>query len=220
MITFENVEVYNLMGAIRNMRNSWASWDKSDSGYILDHVLSDPNVSHPANVEKFYLGDADKKLATKLVKAGSDHAKFLRMILVSLDITAGNEWWKQADQYKIATASNSTSLMHLAGKRLLTEDDLSFDKPYSEGALRTLDHCNYLIKRWWDSGKKQGSPEWRDMQKGIAMGFVYRRGFTCNYQVLQNMYHSRKNHRLSEWKEFARWVESLPYAFLITGCEA
>mgnify|MGYP003557155340 CR=1 FL=1 len=211
MIKFENAKVYNFMGAIRNMRNSWESWDKIDSyedGYAT--------LIHPANVECFVLGEADKTLAIKLIKAGQDHAKFIRQIMVSVDITAGNEWWKEADTYKVGTVANSTSMMHTAGRRLLTEDDLSFDKPYSEAALKTLEHCNYLIQRWWDSGKKQGSPEWRDMQKGISMGFVYKRGLTCNYQVLQNMYFSRKNHRLKEWREFCEWVETLPYSELIT----
>ena len=217
MIQFENAKVYNFMGAIRNMRNSWQSWDKIDSHeyvYFTDEINYE--VMNQANVEGFHLGEEDKKLALKLIKAGPDHAKFVRQIMVSVDITCGNELWKELDTYKVGTVANSTSMMHTAGKRLLTEDDLSFDKPYSEGAKRTLDHCNYLIQRWWDSGKKQGSPEWRDMQKGISMGFVYTRGFTCNYQVLQNIYHSRRNHRLSEWHEFARWIESLPYSFLIT----
>jgi hypothetical protein len=220
MIQFENAKVYNFMGAIRNMRNSWQSWDKLDSlEYAFNAETIDNNVCHEANVEGFYLGEADKKLAQKLIKAGPDHAKFVRQIMLSVDITAGNELWKELDTYKVGTVANSTSMMHTAGKRLLTHADLSFDLPYSEAAERTLEHCNYLIQRWWDSGKKSGSPEWRDMQKGISMGFVYTRGFTCNYQVLQNIYHSRRNHRLSEWHEFARWIEKLPYSFLITGKE-
>jgi len=217
MINFEHARVYNFMGAIRNMRNSWQSWDKMDSTENVDtHYYSDAELEKAANVECFHLGEADKALALKLIKAGSDHAKFMRQILVSVDIIAGNELWKEIDTYKVGTVANSTSMMHTAGKRLLTEDDLSFDKPYSEAALKTLEHCNYLIQRWWDSGKKQGSPEWRDMQKGISMGFVYKRGLTCNYQVLQNMYFSRKNHRLKEWREFCDWVETLPYSELIT----
>lgn len=217
MIKFKNAKVYNFMGAIRNMRNSWQSWDKIDSEELVTTIPADDlNLMSMANIESFKLGDADRTLAIKLIKAGQDHAKFVRQIMVTVDITAGNEWWKEADTYKVGTTANSTSMMHTAGKRLLTEDDLSFDKPYSEAALKTLEHCNYLIQRWWDSGKKQGSPEWRDMQKGISMGFVYTRGFTCNYQVLQNMYHSRKLHRLYEWREFCEWVETLPYSEFIT----
>ena len=218
MMKCENAKVYNFLGAIRNMRNSWQSWEKMDSAeyaYSAEHI--NPEIMHEANIEGFLFGEADKKLALKLIKAGQDHAKFVRQIMVSVDITAGNEWWKEMNTYKVGTVSNSSSLMHLCGKRLLTEDDFSFDKPVSSAARQMIEGANNLIKRWWDSGKKQGSAEWRDMQKGIPMGFIYIRGFTCNYQVLQNIYHSRKNHRLSEWHEFAKWIESLPYSFLITG---
>lgn len=221
MIKFEHAEVYNFMGAIRNMRNSWESWHLIDSrDYAFDMAFDDgsaKDVDHPANVQAFYLGEADKKLALKLIKAGPDHAKFVRQIMVSVDITAGNEWWKEADTYKVGTTANSTSAMHLLGKRLLTENDFSYDKPLSDTAKQQIETFNESVKRWWASGKKQRSPEWRDMQKSIPMGFIYKRGFTCNYQVLQNMYHARKNHRLQEWHEFAEWVESLPYSFIITG---
>lgn len=209
MIKFENLRVYNFMGAIRNMRNSYESWDKIDS--IESGILVTPT-----NVEGFKMGENDMKLAMKLVKAGSDHAKFMRQIMVSVDIIAGNEWWKEADTYKVGTVANSTSMMHKLGKRLLTEDDISFDKPLSKVARKQIAVANEAIQAWWDSGKKVGSPEWRDMQKSIPMGFIYRRGFTCNYEVLRNMYHSRKFHRLAEWHEMASWIESLPYAELIT----
>lgn len=210
MIKFENVRVYNFMGAIRNMRNSWESWPRIDS---TEGQLNSTEI----NPEGFVLGNADKVLAMKLVKAGSDHAKFVRQIMVSVDIVAGNEWWKEADTYKVGTVANSTSMMHKLGSRFLTAEDFSFDDGERPRVKALLEILNGFIQDWWDSGKKQGTPEWRDMQKAMSMGFVYRRGFTCNYQVLANMYHSRKLHRLSEWHEFARWVESLPYSFLITG---
>lgn len=198
------------MGAIRNMRNSWESWNKIDSSNELDY--SNPSV----NVEKFYLGEADKTLALKLIRAGSDHAKFLRQILISVDIIAGNEFWKEFDTYKVGTVANSTSMMHKLGSRLLTEDDISFDKPLSDIAKKQIETANEAIQAWWDSGKKQRTAEWRDMQKAIPMGFIYRRGVTMNYQVLRAMYFSRSNHRLAEWHEFCEWVESLPYSELIT----
>ena len=209
MIKFENAKVYNFMGAIRNMRNSWESWDKIDS-------IENWELTSFVNPEGFVMGEADMKLAMKLIKAGSDHAKFMRQILVSVDITAGNEWWKEADTYKVGTVANSTSMMHTLGKRLLTEDDISYDKPLSEVAKKQSAAANEAIQAWWDSGKKVGSREWRDMQKSIPIGFIYRRGFTCNYEVLRNMYHARRFHRLAEWHEFAKWVESLPYSELIT----
>lgn len=209
MIKFEYVKVYNFMGAIRNMRNSWESWDKIDS-------FENWELTSYVNPEGFIMGENDMKLAQRLIKAGSDHAKFMRQILVSVDIIAGNEWWKEADTYKVGTVANSTSMMHTLGKRLLTEDDFSFDKPLSDTAKKQIEVANEAVQRWWDSGKKQRTPEWRDMQKAIPMGFIYKRGFTCNYQVLQNMYFARKNHRLVEWHEFCEWVESLPYSELIT----
>lgn len=197
------------MGAIRNMRNSWESWDKIDS-FESDEYRTD------INREGFVLGEADKELALKLARAGSDHAKYRRQILISVDIIAGNEWWKEADTYKVGTVSNSTSLMHKLGSRLLTANDFSFDNPDDPRVRIQIVLLNGFIQDWWDSGKKVGSPEWRNMQKAMSMGFLYRRGFTANYEVLRNMYFARKNHRLSEWHEFARWVESLPYSEIIT----
>ena len=211
MIKFEHTKVYNFMGAIRNMRNSFDSWhliDSYEDGYA--------EKIHHSNVECFVLGEADKKLALKLVKAGSSHGKFLRQIMLSVDISAGNEWWRHFDTYKVGTVANSTSMMHTLGKRLLTEDDFSFDKPLSFIAHKQIEAANEAIQTWWDSGKKQGTKEWRDMQKAIPMGFIYKRGVTMNYQVLRNMYFDRKNHRLSEWHKFCKWVESLPYSELIT----
>lgn len=215
---FEHTKVYNFMGAIRNMRNSWESWDKIDSlEHTMPYVTSPKEVKHHANVENFQLGEADKALALRLIHAGSDHAKFLRQILISVDITAGNEWWKEADTYKVGTVANSTSMMHKLGSRLLTADDFSFDQPISAIAQKQIDVANEAVQAWWDSGKKQRTQEWRDMQKAIPMGFLYKRGFTANYQVLRAMYFSRKNHRLAEWETFRQWVESLPYSELITA---
>lgn len=210
MIQFENLRIYNWMGAIRNMRNSWQSWDKIDSTECsLDRTDENP--------EGFQLGEADQVLAMRLVKAGPDHAKFVRQIMVSVDIIAGNEWWKEADTYKVGTVANSTSMMHTLGKRHVTAEDFSFDDPNSAKVQNLMSVLNGFIDDWHGSGKKVGSPEWRDMQKAMCMGFIYRRGFTCNYQVLSNMYHSRRLHRLAEWREFAAWVETLPYSYLITG---
>ena len=215
MIKCENTKVYNFMGAIRNMRNSFDSWEKIDS-YDLAFDSSKEEVYHEANVEGFYLGEADEKLALKLVKAGASHGKFLRQIMISVDISAGNDFWKEFDTYKVGTVANSTSMMHTLGKRLLNENDFSFDKPLSFIAHKQIEAANEAIEAWWNSGKKQGTKEWRDMQKAIPMGFIYKRGVTMNYQVLRNMYFDRKNHRLTEWREFCSWVETLPYSELIT----
>jgi hypothetical protein len=202
MIKFENVEVFNFEGAIRGMRNSWESWGKSDSYYPQDN--------------EFLIGPEDYKLAYKLSKAGADHGKYLRQILISVDIIAPEYWWKEADTYKVGTVANSTSMMHKLGARELTVDDFSFDN-HDDGAVWAyLGLINHVRESWIKSGKKKPSPEWRLMNQLTAISFNYRRTFTANYQVLKSMYHSRKNHRLQEWHDFAEWVETLPYSELIT----
>ena len=197
MIRFEHVKTYNWLDAIRGMRNSWESWDKMDS-------------------TENSIGEDDFKLMMKLVKAGSDHAKFLRQILVSVDIIAPEYWWKEADTYKVSTVANSTSMMHTLGKNEITEDMFSWEDTPDWAKKDYLAMINDLRVRWLNSGKKKPSPEWRAMNQMMSIGFNYRRTFTCNYQVLRSMYHSRKNHRLSEWHDFARWCETLPYSELIT----
>jgi hypothetical protein len=209
LIKFENVNVYNWMNAIRGMRNSWESWDKMDSLEVIEYKDLSP-------YRKFEMGAEDHKLALKLSKAGSDHGKYLRQILVSVDIIAPEYWWKEADTYKVGTVANSTSMMHTLGKEEIKHESFSFEdvpKSVVDGYLELL---NYLRDKWIESGKKKPSPEWRAMNQLTAIGFNYRRTFTANYQVLKSIYHSRKNHRLSEWHDFARWVESLPYSELIT----
>ena len=206
MIKFENVAVYNFMSAIRGMRNPFESWDKIDSHYIINRFSQ----------EEFILGENDYKLAVKLSKAGSDHGKFLRQILVSIDLTAPEYFFKEFDTYKVGTVANSTSMMHLLGNRKLTVDDFSFDEPESSYVYYYLEMINGIRDHWVDSGKKKPSPEWRLMNQLMAISFLYTRTITLNYQVLKNMYHSRKSHRLIEWHEFCSFVESLPYSKLIT----
>ena len=202
MIKFEHVKTYNWLDAIRGMRNSWESWDLMDSVQVLNNVK---------------IGESDYKLMMKLVKAGSDHAKFLRQILVSVDVIAPEYWWKEADTYKVGTVANSTSMMHTLGRSEIAEDMFSFEDVPAALKEEYLDLINYARDLWIESGKKKPSPEWRAMNQLMAIGFNYRRTFTCNYQVLRSMYHSRKNHRLSEWHDFARWCETLPYSELITS---
>jgi hypothetical protein len=213
LIKFESVEVFNLEGAFRGMRNSWESWHLSDSDYKWDNEYLE---------ERFKVGANDLKLAMTLSKAGSDHAKYLRQILVSVDIIAPEYWWKEADTYKVGTVANSTSMMHTLGKNEISGHDFSFEDVPQDIEDKYLNLLNELRDRWIESGKKKPSPEWRAMNQLTAIGFNYRRTFTANYQVLKNMYHSRKNHRLSEWHDFARFVESLPYSELIIlkGVEA
>ena len=201
MIKFEYVKTYNWLDAIRGMRNSWESWSKIDSYGVYNDIV---------------IGPSDYKLMMTLVKAGSDHAKFLRQILVSVDVIAPEYWWKEFDTYKVGTVANSTSMMHTLGRTEIVEDMFSFEDVPENIKEYYLDMINELRDRWIQSGKKKPSPEWRAMNQLMAIGFNYRRTVTLNYQVLRSMYHSRKNHRLSEWHDFARWCESLPYSELIT----
>lgn len=205
MIQFENVKVYNWLNALRGMRNSWESWDKMDSRILFEQ-----------ETETFIMGESDHKLAMTLSKAGSDHAKYLRQILVSVDIIAPEYWWKEADTYKVGTVANSTSMMHTLGKRELTVDDFSLDDPDNYYVKKYIAMINEIRQIWELSGKKKPSPEWRLLNQLMAISYLYRRTFTCNYAVLKGMYHSRKNHRLQEWHDFADWVETLPYSELIT----
>ena len=207
MIKFEYVKTYNWIDAIRGMRNSWESWSGMDSQEYFDR-----------DREKFVteIGPKDKKLMMTLVKAGSDHAKYMRMIVVSVDIIAPEYFWKEFDTYKVGTTANSTSMMHTLGRTPITEDMFSWEDVNEEHKQQYLTLINAIRDEWIASGKKKPSPEWRAMNQLVSIGFNYRRTVVLNYQVLRSMYHSRKNHRLSEWHDFCTWCETLPHADLIT----
>ena len=213
MIKFEHLKTYNWLDAIRGMRNSWESWDKMDSKYI--RIREDEK-----EIEfKYEVGANDLKLMKKLVRAGSDHAKFMRQILVSVDIIAPEYWWKEADTYKVGTVANSTSMMHTLGKDYTPVNAFSMEDVDADLQQAYMEILHEAQRRWYESGKKKPSKEWRQMNQLVAISYLYRRTFTCNYAVLSSMYHSRKNHRLQEWRDFAKWVETLPYSELITGKE-
>lgn len=202
MIRIRDVTTYNWLNAIYGMRNSWESWDKSDSRVL-------PNG-------RFNMGDNDFELALKLSRAGSSHAKFLRQIFVSMVITAPEYWWREYATYKVGTVENSTSQMHKLGSRFVTVRDFSFDDPDDPFNIETVERVNRLIEAWWAAGKRKPSPEWRKLLQNIPQSYNYLRTCTLNYQVLKNIYHDRKNHRLQEWRDFCAWIETLPYAELIT----
>jgi len=165
---------------------------------------------------KFVMGESDHRLAMNLSKAGSDHAKYLRQILVSVDIIAPEYWWKEFDTYKVGTVANSTSMMHKLGSRELEKGDFSFDNPTSVYVIAYMTIINSARQLWMDAGKKKPSPEWREMVQLVSGAFLYTRTVTLNYAVLQSIYNSRKNHRLQEWSDFRAWIETLPYQELIT----
>lgn len=204
---FENAEVFNFEGAIRGARNPLESWSKSDSEYVVvDGEL------------KYEIGEKDMKLLQNLIGAAvhdksNSHSKFLRQILVSVDITAPMYWWSEADTYKVGTTANSTSKMHkLASTPITMEcfelDDYSdmhnpsFLKPF----ITSLEELRQLYKTSGDV------KYWKELVRWLPVGWLQTRTVTLNYQVLRQMYFDRRNHKLSEWHQFCDWVKTLPYA--------
>lgn len=202
MIKIENTEVLGWEAAIRGMRNPMNSWDKSDSSVVLHAAVA--------------IGDKDLDLMKRLRNAGTDHRKFMRMITVYVDLTAPLYWWKEFSTYKIGTVANSCSTMHKIHAREFELDDFSCDHLNfgSTAVLQTtinqLNACREVFvetkdKEWW----------WQMIQL-LPTSYNQKRTVMLNYEVLANMYKSRKNHKLDEWHELCRWIEGLPYSELIT----
>lgn len=201
MINVERIEVFNWEGAIRGMRNPLNSWEKSDSH---------------CDRGKFFIGDNDKKLMCKLVRAGSDERKFMRQILVSLDITAPLYWHKECDTYKVGTVANSTSTMHKIHAKEFELSDFSVEKLDSYGIEvfeSVIEYLNYNRKLFNETKEKS---YWDNMIQMLPTSYNQKRTLTLNYEVLRNMYHARKYHKLDEWREFCEVIEGLPYSELIT----
>ena len=204
MIKIENVETYGWEAAIRGARNPMNSWDKSDTvRYALD---LDPE-----------LGPNDLRLLQKLANAGTDHGKFLRMITVTMDITAPLYWWKEFDTYKVGTTANSCSTMHKIHAKTFTMDDFSAEN-LTPGAMdvmvEIICELNFQRNAFLDTKDKS---HWYSMIQLLPTSYNQRRTVLLNYQVLKAMYHARKNHKLNEWREFCQFIESLPYSELIIG---
>jgi len=209
MIEITNTEVFGWDAAIRGMRNPYNSWDNSDSKSWRESI-----VEH--SVDFRVVGRKDRALMMRLICAGSDHAKFMRMINVTADITAPLYYWKEYDVYKVGTVANSCSTMHTIADKEFTWDDFSHEHLMSGGIeciknlCKDLNTCReqYLTthnKDWW----------WQLIQL-LPSSYNQKRTVQLNYAVLRNMYHARRNHKLDEWCDFCSWVESLPYAELIT----
>lgn len=202
MIKIENVDVYGWIAAIRGARNPMNSWKQSDTSYGTGEPVTE-------------IGPRDLKLLRNLANAGPDHGKFLRMITVTVDVTAPLYWWKEADQYKISTVTNSCSTMHKIHSRDLTVEDFSYDHNNVPGWLDyTIGVLNACRKRYLETNDKSW---WYSMIQILPTSYNQRRTYFLNYAVLRAMYHARKHHKLDEWREFCRWIESLPYSELITG---
>lgn len=213
MIKFENVSVMNMDNAIRGMRNPYNSWDKRDS-YECDWDLCsdcEHRVEGCGSNLDFVFGQNDLKLAKSLVKAGTSHRKFMRQILVSVDITAPLYWWKEFDTYKVGTTSNSCSTMHTIHKKEFTLDDFSvehIDYDGNEIMEFTLNHLNNSRDKYLVTKNKK---YWWQMIQLLPTCYNQMRTITLNYEVILNIKQTRKGHKLDEWNEFVNWADSLPY---------
>lgn len=223
MIKIENVEVFGWEAAIRGMRNPLNSWDKSDS--IFEHEDTEYYIY---NILDVVVGDNDLKLMQNLSKAGSDHSKYLRMINVTLDIVAPLYWWKEFDTYKVGTVTNSCSTMHTIHTKEFTLYDFSVEHlgylsiPTFEQIIADLNAWRNAYNNYENMPetitKKYSKKEcWYNMIQLLPSSYNQRRTVQLNYQVLKNMYHVRKAHKLDEWRVFCKWIESLPHSELITG---
>ena len=207
MIRIENVEISGWKAAIRGMRNPMNSWKLSDS---YETHIEDPQTLETAPYA-FFVGEKDLKLMKTLCVSGSDHRKFLRFINVTLDITAPLYWWKEFDTYKVGTVANSCSTMHKIHAKEFTIDDFSHEHlggEFLESLNLTIAILNRSRKKHLDSKAKQF---WWQMIQLLPSSYNQRRTVQLNYEVLLNMYHARKNHKLDEWVEFCKWIEELPY---------
>lgn len=205
-ITIENVDVFGWEASIRGLRSPMNSWDKSDSDFNFMSPDGTPCV-----------GKNDLELMKKLVGAGTDHSKFMRMINVTLDITAPMYWWKEFDTYKVGTVRNSCSTMHKIHSKEFTLDDFSHEHLNKETLTKLEEVINYLnISRDCFISDRTRKDYWWQMIQLLPSSYNQRATVQLNYAVLRNMYHSRKNHKLDEWVKFCQWVETLPYSELIT----
>lgn len=228
MLKIENTEVIGFEASIRGMRNPMNSWENSDSGLtcsqnknnICDIHCTADNYCKP--LDKYLIGPNDHDLMMKLRNSGTDHRKFMRMITVYLDITAPLYWWKEFDTYKVGTVANSCSTMHKIHEKEFTLDDFSCEHlenswlAHLKETIRLLNEardayhwCNTDAKKEW----------WWQMIQLLPSSYNQKRTVMLNYEVLANIYKSRRNHKLDEWHIFCDWIESLPYSELITGEE-
>ena len=249
MIKIENCEVIGWEHAIRGMRNPMNSWDKSDSEFIRDPDYgcsgNCPCEDIDGHCDCCFVGSNDLDLMKRLRNAGTDHRKFMRMIMVYVDILAPLYWWKEFDTYKVGTVANSCSTMHKIAEKEFTMEDFSHEHlddiwdyepevrdmaPIIEFETRTdtitnyvlgpddilnltikmLNRCRYLYLKTKD--KKY----WWQMIQLLPSSYNQKRTVMLNYEVLANIYKSRRNHKLDEWKDFCKWIEGLPYSELIT----
>lgn len=207
MILCEQTNVMNFEGALRGARNPMNSWSRMDSK-VDDHG-------------NFIMGANDLDLAKRLCKAGSDHRKFIRQILVCVDITAPLYWWKEFDTYKVGTVANSTSTMHKIHSKPFTLDDFSHDHCTDQSLVKFRELIDYLEEVRLNYIATKNKAYWYDLIQLLPESYNQKRTVTLNYEVLFNIYYARRAHKLDEWHTFCDWIRSLPYACeLITDIKA
>ena len=219
MLKIENFEVLGWEHAIRGMRNPKNSWEKSDSGWEPQFDTAQGPVTG-----EFVIGPKDLDLMARLRNAGTDHRKFMRMIVVYVDITAPLYWWKEFDTYKIGTVANSCSTMHKIADKKFTMEDFSCEHLFdfcpdcdtdSETVLRyTIGWLNHCREKYLETKDKE---YWWQLIQLLPSSYNQKRTVLLNYEVLANIYKSRQNHKLDEWHTFCDWIKTLPYSELITG---
>jgi len=243
MLKISNFEVMGWEHAIRGMRNPMNSWKRSDSGYRYYSNLTHTDMGlsdYPQNRnDKIEIGPNDLDLMMSLRDAGTDHRKFMRMITVYVDIMAPLYWWKEFDTYKVGTVANSCSTMHKIAAKEFTLEDFScehlidynlyscneVDEPVINGASHigcggvqllnlTVNVLNYYRNKYLETNEKK---YWWQMIQLLPSSYNQRRTVMLNYEVLANIYKSRRNHKLDEWHTFCDWIEELPYSEIITG---
>ena len=228
MLKIENVvtpSANQWRSVIMGARNPMNSWDRSDSDFNFLSPDGDPAI-----------GENDQKLMMNLRNAGTDHRKFMRMIVVYVDITAPLYWWKEFDTYKVGTVANSCSTMHKIAAKEFTLEDFSCEHLIAGAIgvlLQTIDELNYWRRIYVNGGSicttmggssEEVSPKdkrvWWQMIQLLPSSYNQRRTVMLNYEVLANIYKSRRNHKLDEWRDLCAWIEGLPYSGLITGSES
>lgn len=241
MLKIKNVEIHGWEPGIRGMRNPKNSWKKSDSKFVTtdgNHHDICGNVGPwygSYGWEEAVIGENDLNLMTTLRNAGTDHRKFMRMIVVYMDVTAPLYWWKEYDTYKVGTVANSCSTMHKIAEKEFKDDDFSVEHIFddeSEGVEfpiiygeehspiwsfhMTLKILNFYREKYLETKDKK---YWWQMVQLLPSSYNQRRTVMLNYEVLANIYKSRRSHKLDEWHTFCDLIESLPYSELITGRE-
>ena len=205
---FENTQVFNFEGAFRGMRNPFSSWDRSDSKWHIpmeQHDGGDPSESHDQ------IGEKDIELAQRLISAGPEHRKFLRQIIVSVDITAPLYWLKECDTYKVGTVANSCSTMHKLAYTPITMECFELDD-YRQDIVDVSGFIELLedIRQAYLATKNPAV--WKELIRWLPESWLQKRTFTMNYENVRSIVHQRKGHKLSEWQKFIDWAHTLPYA--------